>query len=291
MKRFKKVYIEITNKCNLACSFCFKSKRKPESMNAALFSKILDKIKPYADYVYLHVKGEPFLHPEIGKFLDICYDKGFYVNITTNGTLIKDVKDIILKNSTVRQINFSLHSFNEISDSKNKSEYLGNIFSFVKEALEKTGIIISFRLWNLIKKDGNIIQNPENTALIQAIEKETGFAYKTDEKSVSERGFKISDRLYLNFDHEFRWPDTNDENENDTGFCYALRHHVAVLADGTVVPCCLDADGIMELGNVYRQKFSEIIDGERAKNIYNGFSDSKAVEKLCMKCQYKSRFV
>ena len=124
MKKFKKFYIEITNVCNLSCSFCPQTKRSPEIMKFDVFNKILDEVKPYTDYLYFHVKGEPLLHPEIDKFLDISYEKGFMVNITTNGTLISKAKDKILMKPALRQVNFSLHSFDGNQSHNNKEEYI-----------------------------------------------------------------------------------------------------------------------------------------------------------------------
>ena len=108
MKRFKRVYIEITNVCNLSCNFCPKTMRKAHSMDVDSFKKILDQVKPYTDYLYLHLKGEPLLHPNLPEFLDLCAEREFKVNITTNGTLLRKMKDKIIKKPSIRQINISL---------------------------------------------------------------------------------------------------------------------------------------------------------------------------------------
>jgi MoaA/NifB/PqqE/SkfB family radical SAM enzyme len=136
MKRFKRIYVEITNICNLSCSFCPATKRTPEFISPALFTKILDDIKPFTDYIYLHIKGEPFMHPQIGLLLDIAYEKGLNVNITTNGTI--PIGDLIYK-PALRQINFSLHSNENISYDSTK-EYLMNIFETAKNGVDKNNI-------------------------------------------------------------------------------------------------------------------------------------------------------
>ena len=162
MKKFKKFYIEITNVCNLTCSFCPQTCRPPEFMKIETFNKILEQIKPHTDYIYFHVKGEPLLHPEIDKFLDLSYEKGFKVNITTNGTLINKVKDKIFMKPALRQINFSLHSFDGNEGSSNKDEYINNIISFVKEAHNNTDLLVSFRLWNLDEDNVNNLERKRN---------------------------------------------------------------------------------------------------------------------------------
>lgn len=290
MKKFKKFYIEITNVCNLACNFCPQTKREPEFMKVENFSNILDKIKPYAEYIYLHVKGEPLLHPEIDKLLDLSYEKGFKVNITTNGTLINKVKDKLLTKPALRQVNFSLHSFDGNDHSKNKDEYINNILSFSNSAIKKTNMLISLRLWNLSENNIANLERKRNHSLLEIIEKEFNLNYKIQEKVSPGRGIKISDRIYVNQDHQFKWPDLNEEADNGEGFCYGLRNQIAILVDGTVVPCCLDGEGVINLGNINKMDFSKIIESKRATDIFNGFSNRQAVEELCKKCGYRKKF-
>lgn len=290
MKRFKKFYIEITNVCNLACDFCPQTKRKPEFMKIEVFDKILDQIKPYTDYIYFHVKGEPLLHPEIDKFLDLSHEKGFKVNITTNGTLIAQVKDKIMNKPGLRQMNFSLHSFDANDKYDNKDEYINDIFSFVKETRENDDIIIALRLWNLDKDNVVNLENKKNYEILEVIEKEFNLAYKIDEQITKTRGIKVTDKVFLNQDHKFDWPDLKEKEDDGIGFCYGLRNQIAVLVDGTVVPCCLDGEGVIDLGNINKKDFSEILEGDRAKNIFDGFSNRKAVEELCRKCGYRRKF-
>ena len=290
MKKFKKFYIEITNICNLACSFCPETKRKLKFMNIEMFNKILDQIKLHTDYIYFHVKGEPLLHPQLSEFLEISHKKGFKVNITTNGTLIKEVKDKILTKPAVRQINFSLHSFDGNEMCKSKEEYINNILSFVHEAINNTNIIISLRLWNIDKSNESTIEEKKNREILEAIEREFKLTYKIEEKVMPGSGIKIADNVYLNQDHEFKWPDLKEDEDDGKGFCYGLRNQVAILVDGTVVPCCLDGEGVINLGNINNSNFSDIIESDRAIRIFDGFSRREAVEELCKKCGYRKKF-
>ncbi|MGB4659488.1 MAG: radical SAM protein [Mobilitalea sp.] len=290
MKQFKKFYIEITNVCNLKCRFCPQTKRKPEFMSAATFSDILDQIKPFTDYIYLHVKGEPLLHPLLGEFLDISQEKGFKVNITTNGTLIHNVGEMLLQKTALRQINFSLHSFDGNDGTSDKMEYIDHILSFVHEAAENTEIITSLRLWNLDKDNEVNTTKKINNELLENIEKEFDLPYKISEQVLPGRGIKIAERVYLNQDQEFKWPDLKEEEDDGIGFCYGLRNQIAILVDGTVIPCCLDGEGIINLGNIHTTAFSKILQSDRIKNIVDGFSRREAVEELCKKCGYRQRF-
>lgn len=290
MKQFKRIYIEITNICNLHCSFCPQTRRKSEYMNIDTFCNILDQVKDYTDYLYFHVKGEPFLHPQLDEFLDISYEKGFQVNITTNGTLINKVKDKLVRKPALRQLNFSLHSFDGNDGLSNKVEYISDILSFVKEVRENSTALISLRLWNLDENNVDKIDNKKNNALLEIIEKEFNLSFKIQEIVTPARGIKIAEGVFLNQDYEFQWPDLKEKEDHGGGFCYGLRNQIAILVDGTVVPCCLDGEGIINLGNVKQTPFSELLQSERINTIINGFSRMEVVEELCRKCGYRKRF-
>ena len=290
MKKYKKFYIEITNVCNLRCNFCPETKRVAEFMKIETFNKILEQIKPYTDSIYLHVKGEPLLHPQIDKFLDLSYEKGFMVNITTNGTLIKEVTDKILMKPALRQVNFSLHSFDGNELGQGKDEYINNILSFANQAVTKTEVIIVFRLWNLNKDKATTSQRKINIEILSKIENEFKLPYKIDGEINPLKGIKIAEKVFLNQDYEFEWPALDKQEDFSKAFCYALKSQIAILVDGTVVPCCLDGEGILNLGNIHKTLFSEIIAGEMAKKIHQGFSRKEAVEELCRKCGYRKRF-
>lgn len=290
LKTFKKCYIEITNACNLACAFCPQTRRQAQFMKVETFSLILDQIRPHTDSIYLHVKGEPLLHPKLNELLDISFDKGFKVNMTTNGTLIKKAKHNILGKPALRQINVSLHSFDGHAGSGDMEEYIGAILSFAREAVRDSGVFISLRLWNLDMDNAANLQRNRNGKILEIIEKEFGLNYKIEEKVVPGSGVKLAERIFLNQDHEFQWPDLSAAEVGASGFCHGLRTQAAVLVDGTVVPCCLDGEGVIDLGNINSSNFSEIIEGERANNLFNGFTRREAVEELCRKCGYRTRF-
>ena len=295
MKQFKKIYIEITNICNLDCSFCPKTSRKPEFMGLDLFRKILDEVKGHSEYLYLHVMGEPLLHPDIGAFLDLCGEKGFKVNITTNGTLIKETKNKLLSKPVIQAINFSLHIFDENTPRNVIDEYLKEVFGFIGESGETPGFIACFRLWNM--KARNTANSAEkvhsaemNSYILERIEKFFKVSLRTEKTPSTGNGIKIRDNIYVSLGSFFDWPDKGIPDLNDEGFCLGLRQQVAILVDGTVVPCCLDSEGIINLGNINESSFKKIIEGKRAMNLYRGFSGRKVVETLCRKCGYRKRF-
>ena len=97
-----KKFIEITNVCNLSCNFCPKTGRKLQFSDEEKFKEIIEKVKPYTDHVYFHLMGEPLLNKNLARFLEICYENGLKVNITTNGTLLEKEKDSLINAKALR---------------------------------------------------------------------------------------------------------------------------------------------------------------------------------------------
>lgn len=277
IKKFKKIYIEITNVCNLKCSFCPPTTRKAEFMSVSNFECILKKVKPHTNYLYLHIKGEPLLHSNLDQILKLCSEKGFKVCITTNGTLLNQSKilDILLNNSCVHKVHISLHSYEASQINLKFEEYILNIANLIKHS----NFLIVLRLWN----DGEGGLNKLNTQIIKILKNNFDFI----------RDDKINNNTYIETGNKFDWGDINNINNinlNNTGFCYGLRDQIGILVNGDVVPCCLDNNGDINLGNILKQDLQEIYNSDRAKNLYNGFSNRKRVEKLCQTCGFINRF-
>lgn len=285
MKRLKKIYIEITNVCNLSCSFCPISKRKPAFMDIDTFQIILENIAPFTDYVCFHVKGEPLLHKELGTFLDLCNAYHLKVNITTNGTKISEVAGVLEGKPALRQINFSVHSFGG-RIGEGRTDYIKELIQYAKQLRAHSNVLISYRFWNL----GDREKESENKDLLRVLEHEYNLDFEIDLINGSFRGIQIADKVYVNQDQEFEWPHLSKEEDEGIGFCHGLRNQAAILVDGTVVPCCLDQEGDISLGNIKEMSFSDMIKSERAVSLYEGFSNRKAVEELCRKCGYRRKY-
>ena len=263
--KYKKIYIEFTNRCNLSCDFCIKNQRKLKDISIEEFKIVLNKVKPYTNYLYFHILGEPLLHPKINELINIASEH-FKINITTNGYLLNKISD----NKNIRQINISLHSFDE----KYKielEEYLSNIFNSI-DKLTNNKTYISLRLW---------VKTKHYEKILKIINKRYNCNINLDNGS-----FKINDYLFIDTFKEFIWPDLNNNYYNDTGKCYGLIDHLGILVDGTIVPCCLDTKGIINLGNIYKNNIEEIINCNRCSTMINGFKNNKKYEELCKHCNF-----
>ena len=264
---FKKIYVEITNNCNLSCSFCNKITRKKEFITVDNFKTILERLKGYTNYLYFHLMGEPLIHPNINELINLG-SKNYKINITTNGYYIDRIKD----NKNINQINISLHSFNE-KYNKTLDDYLNNIFECVDRLLVNNAIV-SYRIWI-------------NTVNKQVIINKLKERYNIEINGNT----KLSNNLYLEFDTEFIWPNLDNKYYNEIGSCQGLRTHIGILVDGSVVPCCLDTNGILTLGNIYKQNLKDVLNQERVIKIIENFKNNKKVEKLCQHCNFYDRIM
>lgn len=261
---YKKVYIEITNTCNLSCDFCIKNKRNNKFMSINEFEIILKKLKGLTNYLYFHILGEPLLHPKINELIDLATSYGYKINITTNGYLI----DKIIDNKNINMINISLHSYNEKYNIP-LDIYLSNIFKVV-DNLINNNTLVNLRLW---------VNNKYNNDIIKQINE----YYHTNIKLEK---CTIKKNLYLDFNKNFIWPDLNNNYYNKLGKCYGLITHFGILVDGTIIPCCLDSEGIINLGNIFNNNINEVLNSNRCINIINNFKNNKKVEELCKHCKF-----
>ena len=273
--RFKKIYIEITNICNLNCSFCSKDKRTLKEMTPEEFTYIIKKIKNYTDTIYLHIKGEPLLHHNLESILEIAKTYNINVRITTNGTLLKEKLESIKKFDNIKQINISLHSENKTNN------YFDDVFQ-VSDILS-TNIPIVYRIWIL---DNYKLDNL-STIIVDKIIKHYKLDNNFKEKVLKDNNIKIRNNIYLDKDNKFTWPDNTNDSKEDSGTCLGTRNHIGILVNGDVIPCCLDSKGNLKLGNIFNDSLDNIINSEKFKEINEGFKHHKITNNLCKNCVFR----
>ena len=273
---YSRVYVEITNICNMHCSFCHGHSRPLARMSREAFGKVLEALQGQTQYIYYHLMGEPLTHPELPVFLHMAAQQGFRSVITTNGTLLKKRAQELLS-APVHKISISLHSF-EGSSGESFRQYLFECAEFAEAALQ-AGILVVFRLWNRGFDQGR------NEIALQHLQEALPGAWTPNTK-----GLRIRDRLFLEWGDRFAWPDKAAPVQGQQVFCYGLRNQFGILCDGSVVPCCLDSDGVITLGNLFQQPLAQILSSDRANAMYCGFGRREATEELCRRCGYAQRF-
>ena len=291
-KRFNQVYLEITNRCNLRCPFCPGTARPAAFMKRELFRRIIAQLPELTNQVYFHVMGEPLLHPDFAAFIADCgaLPQPLPVAVTTNGSRLGTPAAEALLHPDVRQVNISLHSLYPLAGTAAGEQRLAEIFAFTRQAMiRRPDLYLNFRLWNL----DTIRDNPSerNLWLLQQIRSAFPDALPADTLPGGHKSRRLSGRLYLSLDTVFAWPEIRPDTPKRTfGFCHGLVDQLAILVDGTVVPCCLDREGVINLGNVAATPLAEILAAPRTATMRNGFTRGELVEELCRYCTFRTRF-
>lgn len=279
---YSRVYVEITNKCNMRCSFCHGTRRKSGQMTLGQFARVVGNLKGLTEYLYLHVLGEPLTHPMLPTFIEYAKACGYKVAITTNGTLLGERGDALIA-SGVYKVNISLHSFEGESEEK-QAAYVESCIDFAHKA-STAGVLTVLRLWNGTDGDGADAIEARNQRTLALLRERFPHDW-----AIGARGARIRDKLHLEYGERFDWPDMSAPDYGERVFCHGLGDHFAILCDGSVVPCCLDAEGDMTLGNIFETDVRQILASPRAASIAEGFKEKKTSEELCRRCGYARRF-
>lgn len=275
-KRYSRVYVEITNICNKNCSFCHGTHRAKREMSLEEFRQIANEISHVTDYIYFHVMGEPLTHRLLPEFIEYATSIGLKCAVTTNGTLLDKRGDELIA-AGVYKVNLSVHSFEE-GDESDYIDYLDSLAHFADRA-SKSGVLTVLRLWNKGHDDGR------NDSTLDFFRARLDGEWKW-----GARGARIRHKLHLEYGERFEWPDMNAPLGSNSVFCYGLGDHFGILCDGSVIPCCLDSEGDIRLGNLFDTPIDDILSSERAVAISTGFKQRIATEELCKRCGYARRF-
>lgn len=290
MHQFDRINIEISNSCNLKCSFCPSVERGKQVLTPAEFRKVLGDVAPLTKEVVLHLLGEPLGHPQLGEILEVAGQHSVPVNVVTNGVLMTGDRPKLLLSPIVRQVSFSLHSFEANFPDSDPGVYISRIKRFADQALiERPDLYLNLRFWDL---DGLGASQPSrNHSVREATSRAFGFNWRDVTADLRrKKNWRVAGRLFLHFDSRFEWPSIHREILQERGTCRALKGHIGIHADGTVVPCCLDHNADIPLGNIFETSLEQILASSRATKMKQGFDRGLLVEDLCKRCGFIERF-
>ena len=248
------------------------------------FQSLLAKVRGHTRCIALHVLGEPLLHPALSELLAAAHQNGLSVHLTTNGTLLDRYRDVLLTAPAVKQVNISLHSLGFLPVAR-VEHCLTAIAGLCNSASQTSAMHISLRLWN---HDAAAME--QNDRLLRILTSAMSLPSLSAAELRSGHGILLIPKVYLNPELPFSWPDLRGPNLGMRGHCRGLRDHIAILVDGTVVPCCLDADGVISLGNLLSESLESIMASSRWARMQQGMRDQYVVETLCQHCSYRLRF-
>lgn len=282
--KFNKIYIELTNICGLSCTFCPSKVEKPSTIEVDVFDNLLLQAQHYTNIITFHIFGDPLTLSNLKNYLDIVQKYNLKVEITTTGLFLNRFPLELFLHKAIRQINFSINSYDKNEMKISLQNYLKPIFELCNLKLEKQiHNFINFRLWNL---DQEKTKNSFNDEVFTMLEKQFHINLQNIDY---QKPIRLENQILLDFDHYFEWPSLRS-NHLSHGFCYGLSSHIGILSNGVVVPCCLDGHGVINLGNIHDESLEEILKKEKTLSIIENFKNKIAIEPLCQKCSFKERF-
>jgi MoaA/NifB/PqqE/SkfB family radical SAM enzyme len=241
-------WIDITRLCNLRCIMCPQSRGlrpRPAKMPLDRFQQILDDICENRPLIKLYLSGEPLLHEGLFDMIEYAHGKNCQTAIHTNATLFTEALSERILSSSLTFLSFSFDGCT--------AEVYERLRPPAK--FEQVGANIR-RFLDLRRRSG---RGPyANVEIIRMRDTEDFLKSFAEEwKACGVEEVSVVDYM--------TWlgtvPDRRDGKAAIfSGYtpCAAPFQHGCILSDGTVVPCCLDVDGRMPLGNVTEQPFREI---------------------------------
>jgi len=267
----KRVYLEITNACNLNCPFCTNLKGH-DYLTLQEIDNYTDQIKPYCNYLYLHILGEPTLHPYFDNILDLLDKKGFALQLVTNGTLLNKYPNI-LNHQCLRKLSISLHSINN-------SDVDSKYFDTIERLIDiNTNTKIELRFYDFNHLDNNL------SNYVKHLQTKYNF-----DPTCKKDSYKLKENTYIYMQELFNWPSIDDPIISYNGKCHGGIDMIAINSKSDVTICCLDPKAYNKIGNLKKDTLEDILNSELYKTYINNFKNNKITSELCAKCSYRLRF-
>lgn len=276
--RFKKIYIELSDICGLSCDFCPSKKALRGVLKLENFEKIAAQIFDKSELFTLHLLGDPLILKNLEDYLNIAKKYHMKLEITTSGFyLTPKNQTLLLKFDNIHQINLSLIAF--LTQKKQSlGLYFEPILKLCKKHLErKLSSFINLRLWNL---NANCLPPIENEVIYKFLSK--NFNQKLDKTKNKNR---LARHIILHQAPFFEWPNLSNSIVSTQGYCHALNKQLGILSDGTLVPCCFDTRGDIDLGNILEKPLEFILNSHRFLRLKEGFAKNQRLESLCQRCK------
>lgn len=290
----KKIYIELSDICHLACSFCPAQKGVRGVMSPAVFSQALDHALPLSNRIALHILGDPCALPNLADYLAIAHSKGAEIELVTSGAFFHKHSPQALLSPPIYQLSISL----EAGLDNAITNYASRLAPLLAYHSQHPSCFLNLRV-----QDSSLYQNPQALcALLRQILPESTFtpthnayhsvlhhALACDDIHAlfDEKGrIRLWSRAFLIKKTHFTWAGFATMPKSRKS-CHALTQQIGILSDGTIVPCCMDTQGVINLGNIAHISLQEALRSPRAQAMIAGFSQGIAIEQLCQRCGFK----
>ncbi|OPG25209.1 radical SAM/SPASM domain-containing protein [Helicobacter pylori] len=278
-KPFKKIYIELSDICGLQCSFCPNPKNIRGVMPLELFEKVCKEAAPLTPIITLHVLGDPCKLKNLNRYLNAAKRFSLKVDLVTSGAYLRDFETLL--QDAIYQISISLDAGLDNHNKLNQHRYIQKILEFCRYKCEKNSeVFLNLRIQDsTLDKHQNLIK-----PFLES------FECVSLETLKSQGRVRLFKKSFLNIQKTFKWPDLNAQNplnqESKTPYCYGLIKQIAILSNGVVVPCCMDTQAHINLGDLNHTPLKDILKSQKAMAIKTHFLKGEAPELLCKNCSY-----
>ena len=272
VKNITSLIIEPTNTCNLRCTFCFVTDgmtRDGGFMDFNRFKKIIDDCTDL-EHLCMHNWGEPLLHKDIFRMIEYAKNKGVnYVVMNTNGTLLTDKMINRIVNSKLDIIRFSIDG---------SAETFKRVRGVELENIEK-----NIKKLKIIKEK----KRPElKMGVVFTVEEDT----EGDAEEYINHWEKIVDHVRLQ--PKLITSPRTEVCPEPFGKDYGK---LVVLWDGRVIPCCVDYNANLMIGNIQNDTIPNLWKSEklnilREQHLKGEFPDTCANCNECESNKADKRF-
>lgn len=292
MYRFKyptQISVNITNRCNLACTHCMNNSgcRVGEEMQLETIRRIVDYMSERGIVCFDISGGEPFVHPDIKEILKYAKSKGLNISIATNGTLLNEelIEILIEVEASVR---ISVDGIDEISYSAMRGDNFLTVINNIKLAISKglnPTMVTCIHEGNAdcVEKFVEFAKKLEVHQLRLLPFAPIGRGYDSDFKIMSPNQWHKILASFKDFEKKYNIEVAIDSPmqsiiENRCCPCMVGKLYLVIKSNGDVIPCSL-LDVV--IGNIYYQTIDEIWQ----QTIIDKFNDTSLL-KECQECKY-----
>ncbi len=285
------VSIEPTTSCNLRCPECpsgLRSFTRPTGMlDSNVYQKIINELSPTLSYLTFYFQGEPFLNPNFLEMVAYASSKKIYTATSTNAHYLKDD---VAKQTVESGLDRLIISIDGTTQDTYQSYRVGGSLDKV---IEGTKNIIKWK---------KILRSATPHVVFQFLvvapnEHEIPDVYRIAEalgvdqvvlKTAQIYDFKNGSSLIPKQEQYSRYRKNADgsyvlKNSMDN-HCWKMWHSCVITWDGKVVPCCFDKDAHFVLGDLSKNTFSEIWNGEQYKDFRASLLRSRNEIEICKNC-------
>ncbi|MHA2054638.1 MAG: radical SAM/SPASM domain-containing protein [Candidatus Hodarchaeales archaeon] len=303
------IIVEPTVRCNLDCITCSRDirDRTKNDMTFNEFREIVDQF-PYLIKIAVQGVGEPTLHKDLLRMISYAKEKGIYVYLNTNGTLLTpslserliasridlvrlsmdggtpEIYEKIRRGASFQRFSENVRKFMEIKGENKVPEVwtwlVLNRFNVkeLKNAVEMTSklnirkmVIQKMHTWGKEKKLTNMVDVPKDGVDFNFIKKEI-------DDCAEKEGIDVT---WLSSNLWFR------EAEKDTPLrrCQEPWYTTYITVEGFVTPCCVHGSDprLIRFGNIFQGNFNEIWNNQKYREFRKTLK-SGIPPKICVNC-------